>query len=757
MSVRPRQGIRALRPQTTRWTLIAGGAAFALAFMMTSALNVFRAQLPVVRAAEFAEGTIANRDVIASRDLRFVDEEATERVREARAGLVAPVFRVREEVTSQARADFDRFTELLVNAHETGTGAEAVVLQVRAELESTIVDAPLIEALLVSEDPTAITASARRLLDEVMTGGIVAIPENLGSTALDAVELWRWTDGRLFRETLPLDRLVTADRLDPWIRSRIDAGLLSALTERDASIVEVIAGLVDTFAEPNAFFDPDETARQRQVARNAVEPVTARVLEGQIVVRQGQVISEEQAVMINALSVYGSRRRVANIEGNALYFIFLYLLSLTVFSRSVLGRGLERKYVIFLIALAVIYVGLTAAVVNAPRAQGWPPVSVYLPAGAIGMIVAIIISTRAGIFFSLLLSLIELVVLDLDIYAFLFTFLSAVAGAAIVSSAERRIDLVRAGLALAAFCGLVAASLTLLYPSDELAIVNAVSWGVVNGFGCGILALGFLPIFEHLLNAPTRFRLMELSDLNAPILKRMLMHAPGTYSHSISVANLAESACTEIGANPLLARVGAYYHDIGKIDQAEYFVENQRDKNIHDELKPSLSAAVIRSHVKIGIEKARELGLPREVVDIVAQHHGKSLITFFYQRAVEEYRKEHAGGTDGEDKNGGIAKSDFRYPGQRPRTREAAVVMLADTVEAALRSFKKPSVTNLEKSIWKLIVDRFDTGELSECDLTFRDLDTIKNSFTQIFAGYFHTRVEYPETDEAPRASVRAQ
>lgn len=254
-----------------------------------------------------------------------------------------------------------------------------------------------------------------------------------------------------------------------------------------------------------------------------------------------------------------------------------------------------------------------------------------------------------------------------------------------------------------------------------------------NGFISSILALGLLPVLEHWLKTSTRFRLIELSDSNAPVLKNMLAKAPGTYIHSMNVANLAEMACQEIGANTLLARVGGLYHDIGKMDQSEYFIENQTDVNKHDDMKPSLSAAVLKSHVKIGIEKAHDLNLPNDVIDIIAQHHATSTMKYFYDRAMKE-----KGNTK-------VNKDDFSYSGPNPQTREAAIVMLADTIEAATRTLKKPSLAKLEKYVWELIMEKFINGELNDCSLTFSDMEFVKDSFVHVLAGHFHTRIEYPD------------
>jgi putative nucleotidyltransferase with HDIG domain len=256
-------------------------------------------------------------------------------------------------------------------------------------------------------------------------------------------------------------------------------------------------------------------------------------------------------------------------------------------------------------------------------------------------------------------------------------------------------------------------------------------WAVFNGIAAGMLVLGLLPILEHLMNAVTSFRLIELADLNAPMLKRLFSVAPGTYSHSVMVANLAEAACQEIGANPLLARVGAYYHDIGKMEQPDYFVENQTVYNKHDDIAPRLSATILRSHVKFGVEKARRLGFPQEVMDIIAEHHGNSVILWFYNEALK--------------REGQVNMEDFTYPGRPPHSKESAVVMLADVTEAAVRTLKKPTASRLEKFIQELIMAKFEHGQLAESELTFKDLELIKRTFVRVLAGFYHSRIEYPK------------
>jgi putative nucleotidyltransferase with HDIG domain len=318
-----------------------------------------------------------------------------------------------------------------------------------------------------------------------------------------------------------------------------------------------------------------------------------------------------------------------------------------------------------------------------------------------------------------------------DTSAYIFALCSGIAAAHVLKRAQTRMDLVKTGLLIAAANAAAMLIVLLLRQAPAAEYGRVLFWAAFNGLVSGLLVIGILPIMEQALNAITPFRLIELSDLNSPILKRLFNAAPGTYSHSIMVANLAETACQEIGANALLARVGAYYHDIGKMEQPSYFVENQTFYNKHTDISPRLSAAVIRSHVKLGMEKARALGLPEAVVDFIAEHHGNSVITWFYNEALKQEKNVNA--------------EDFTYPGNPPRSKESAVVMLADTTEAATRVLRKPTAAKLAKFIQELFDAKVKHGQLSHSDLTFRELETIKKAFVKVLAGYYHSRIEYPK------------
>jgi putative nucleotidyltransferase with HDIG domain len=421
----------------------------------------------------------------------------------------------------------------------------------------------------------------------------------------------------------------------------------------------------------------------------------------------------------------------------------LYCLFIALGDRRVIGRALSNAEIYLITALAGFYVILAVFVRNLSLGGAEPlPVSIITPTALMVMLPGILIGPRIALIFSMVLPLGAYLSGSFDNSAYIFALVSGVAAACVLRGIERRMDLFKSGLIIAA-ANCVAVLVILLLRRTGLATYpSMLFWGAFNGIVSGMLVLGFLPPLEHFMNAATTFRLVELSDLNAPMLKRLFTAAPGTYSHSIMVANLAETACQDIGANPLLARVGAYYHDIGKMENPDYFVENQTVYNRHDDTPPRLSATVIRSHVKLGVEKGRGINLPREVIEIIAEHHGNSVITWFYNKALKQEARAGA-------KRSPVNMEDFTYPGRPPRSRESAVVMLADVTEAAVRTLNKPTAAKMEKFIQTLIDAKVEHGQLAESELTFRDLETIKNAFVRVLAGYYHSRIEYPKLKEA--------
>ena len=464
----------------------------------------------------------------------------------------------------------------------------------------------------------------------------------------------------------------------------------------------------------------------------ATEYDPIQVTKDEKIIRKGFPISEENYAKLKKIAeapTYIDFRALANAF---LYLFLLIVLTVFLFSPYMLGRDIKLKEMIFIAVLYVVVYGVTTFATKVPAFLSQFSLTTIIPATFAAMLITVLFSQASAVFFSILIALGVLFISSFQPVPCLFVLCSSIASAKIVSKTEKRIDMVFASVILAILNIIFLFALSIIV-NDDSEFGPFVLFGVaLNAFISGIFALGFLTPLESLLNTASVFRLMDLSDLNSPIMKRMLITAPGTYNHSMMVATLAESACNEIGANALLARVGSYYHDIGKLEQPEYFVENQTEGNKHDVINPSLSVSVIKSHVKKGVEKANQLRLPQEVEDIIAEHHGNSVIKYFYYKAKQQDESETP------------EEYTYSYTGDSPSSKESAVVMLADTVEAACRTLQKPSVPRLEKFIRELIMDKVENHLLDKCQLKFCDLDAIQDSFVKILAGYYHSRIEYP-------------
>jgi len=399
--------------------------------------------------------------------------------------------------------------------------------------------------------------------------------------------------------------------------------------------------------------------------------------------------------------------------------------------RSLVLLGVVILVVLFLTRLGlVVATALHSSFPHIPLAV----LRAALPVPLGGVLLTILFNPRLAFAGSLVLTMLTGVMLEAPIEYFLFTFVGSLVSIFSLKGRQGRTAFFRAGSALALANLYSILSLALLTGHTD-ALPAAMLGGVVNGLLVAVLATGLLPVLEHSFGVTTDFTLLELSNLNLPALRHLALVAPGTYYHSIMVGTLAEAAADAIGANSLLCRVGAYYHDIGKTRHPSYFIENHSDSvNPHDKLAPSLSRAIVMSHVKEGLEMAQAFGLPEILADLIPQHHGTRLVTYFYKRAKEQ-------ADPGLQE---IKEEDYRYPGPKPQTREAAILMLADAVEAAARTLTDPTPARVRGAVQKIINGIFVEGQLDECDLTLRDLHLIANSFARILSGIFHHRVDYP-------------
>lgn len=720
-----------------RWLFVLLFVSTIFAFVIVLISTYLDLPFSRVKVSDYKLDQEAPDDFIVSRDITYVDVKATKAAREANANKVPPIFELNHDIIEDSLEMFQNYMSILAENASKKTTPEQVLNEIQIHLPQAIdiFGKNEIAALLpLFQEHEEVIESARNILEEVMKIGIFnrledMIAQNPELFSEGKIDFWQNANQH---EEIILEKALSLNNIQDWIEYRTKK---LPYNEVNKSLVIL---LVSSFAKENAFYSRVRTEEGKKKARESVKPVMLELKKNYPIVRKGDIVTEEFLEKIRAHGESDISLNISNIIGTIFMIIIVLFLFLTMLNRQIIHVHLKKNRILFLTGTFFFSLVLITILTKIPVPSPWLPFSVWLPVSTIAIVISLLITPGVGLIFSLIISITLLLITKMNVDAFTFTLITALAGCFVTLNIRKRIDIILAGLFLALYSSFVLMTIGFIHNFNTDELLWTLVGGVFNGFLYGgILSIGSLTLLEHVLNAATRFRLLELSDLNAPTFKKMLNVAPGTYNHSVIMANLAETACTEIGANALLARVGAYYHDIGKLDQPGYFIENQTSDNVHDDLKPSLSVAVIKSHVKIGIEKAKELKLPQEVIDIIAQHHGKGLITYFYQRAINE--------------NGKVSPDDFRYPGERPKSKEAAVVMLADIVEAASRTVKRPTVNKLEKLIWKIIMDKFTADELSECNLTLNELEMIKNSFVRILTGHFHSRIEYPKVKENVR------
>ena len=713
---------------------------FIVSFFVVIAVMLFttldRGGLAYLDLDEFPVGRVAERDVIAGRDISYTDQSATEIRRAARLQTIAPIFMQDTGLVSDTLKKYDEFVSFMIALHND---AEAIFDARVQEQYPGLFDTRTLKNLKNSKQFDGILTAAQTIVKQAMAVGIAEFPEK-GLEGFNQTEITLVMRRGNNREYINIqtNAVIKKENLDSYIKS--------AIRSLDATLdIDITAALIRPFLQPTVIYDEKETEMRAQEALKQVQPVIVTIQKNQKIIKRGFIITMENYRQLQAYSDSGNYLDLNKFFGLSAFILCLYIIGVFMLLPQTMSDRLKesRKVFLLLISLAVYLIVLfTAKALTLVQALDIIP---FIPAALTAMLVTTLISTRIAIRMVFLVMLIVLTATGFKLEPALFALFSGLLAVSLTKLTGRRMDLIKTSCQLAVIHPIITFVLCTVFPDSYSEFVFVLLGSVINGFISGIFVLGFLPILEDRLNTPTCFRLMELSDLNSPTMKQLLLTASGTYNHTMMVATLAEAACREIGADALLARVGAYYHDIGKMANTEYFVENQTSYNKHLDLNPRLSAAIIRSHVKIGVEKAESMRLPREVIDIIGQHHGNSLVQYFYAKAKEL------------DPN--VSPKDFSYPGQPPRTKEAAVVMLADVSEAACRTLDHPSVPRLEKFIAKLVKGKMESGQLDNCDLTLRELSVIQESFVTTLAGYYHSRIKYPnqkDPDEKEGAGGKA-
>ncbi|MFC1728749.1 HD family phosphohydrolase [candidate division KSB1 bacterium] len=501
--------------------------------------------------------------------------------------------------------------------------------------------------------------------------------------------------------------------------------------------------IIRNFVIPNIKYNAEETQRLRNEAERKVPLTRGYVQQNERIIAAHERITEEDYRKIESLRDYLTEKgilqnRFSQIlislgQAGILCVVLVFFVVYLYLYRPHILKDPHRLNMIFLIFLSqIVFLYVITQKFGFEYSE-------YLVPTTIGsMLLAVLFDGGVGFYGTIVLSFMAGGYLGLEYGIGIFAFAGGAAAVLSVRRIRTRSQFFRSIVYIFVAYAVVLYSIGImrLMSLSEISLI-LVKYSLFNAVFSPLITLGFLAFFETVFNAATDMTLLELSDLNRPLLRELAIRAPGTYHHSIVLGNLSERAAEAIGANSLLARVGCYYHDIGKIVKPEYFIENQPDaKERHEALAPSMSALIISSHVRDGLDIAKKHKLPKSIHDFIVQHHGTSKISFFYEKAVEKSGAKY------------INESDFRYPGPKPQTKEAGIVMLADGVEAATRALKDPSPSRIKERVRSIVELKFQEEQLDECELTLKDLNAIMTSFTQIMTGIFHVRIEYPGAEK---------
>ncbi|MGO1059040.1 HD family phosphohydrolase [Planococcus sp. FY231025] len=641
-----------------------------------------------------------------------VDPVKTEQERQRVAADLEPSYQFNDGIADNQSAVMDSLFGYISEAPDEIAGKEPTLPQMLEKLRENL------RLMETSENGLRLTDDMLRELLRLREKELESLQQNLES--------------------------IVSSRLEQPIRAEEVAAARSAVeqdireNERIPAAVLQAAITIGRFAViPTETVNEELTSMQVEQAKASVEPT--RILQGQVLVQEGQVVDRE---------IYRQLELVGMTEEQADYKPAFGLALFVLASTGLLWMVLERreasqpeKVTSLLVLLAVLLITLALMKLLAAVSDNFDVVIAFLfPTALAGMLLRLLLNERLAVYVTFLLGAIGGMMLQegsavtLQMEIALYILFGGMAGVYLIERDARRARLLQTSLAVGGVNALFIGFYLLIgqsqYDLTEIGFYFAAA--AVSGILSGAMAIGLLPFFESAFGLLSTMKLIELSNPNHPLIKKILTETPGTYHHSVMVANLADASCEAIGANGLLARVGCYYHDVGKTVRPQFFIENQVNmKNPHDSLPPETSRDIILSHGSDGAAILRKHKLPKEIVDIAAQHHGTSLLKFFYHKAKE---------ADPE-----IPEADFRYSGPKPQTKEIAVITIADSIEAAVRSMKEPTSEKIKKLVDAIVEDKLKDGQFDECDLTMKELKTVKHIMCETLNGIFHSRIEYPK------------
>jgi putative nucleotidyltransferase with HDIG domain len=729
-------------PSYQKW-FIGVGTALLLTFLLSPTLR-----FPL---KEYKVGDIASKEIKSSQDLLIEDEKSTREKRIEAERSTLSVYDYDPAVLIDAGNRIESAFESISQSFRKGRRESNQNSLRKREWESSI-RVPLTPSewntLERERFNPAIGKVALRLITPILTRGVVNDKDLLDPDSERGVVI-RNIQTRVERNSFPPFSFLDFKEGRNKLEAQLD--ILSPTFGRDVS--SIIIKIAEHFLKPNLTFNKDETEVRKAIAREGIHPVYFQVKRGEVILRAGERVQEEHLLKTMALKKAQERIHIPSLLIGLAFLTFVIIAILYQFSvKNVRKIILSQKDLLLLsstllgvIAFLKLFQLMTDVLGGEIFSIPSSSYSYLYPIAAGAMLIRIVINSEVAIVFTILSSFFSAFLMGNQLFFFFFTFVGSLIGAHKVARCEQRSILIKAGITVGGLNILMILSNHLISGNPfKVVLIADLIMGFLGGVFASVLVLGIVPIVESLFGYTTDIKLLELANMDNPILKDLILQAPGTYHHSIIVGSLAEEGAKSIAANPLLARVSAYYHDIGKLKKPLYFIENSGGTdNKHDHLTPSMSSLILISHVKDGVELARESHLGQRIAHIIQQHHGTNLISYFYQKAKERENTETET----------IDETDFRYPGPKPQTKEAGIVMLADSVEAASRTLSDPTPSRIKGLVQRITNSIYLDGQLEECELTLKDLQKIEESFSRILTAIFHQRIDYPAstTSEPPK------
>lgn len=659
-----------------RWIIVV--SSFVLSFAIILGVSV-------PESYDYRTGDICEADIYAPREIE--DSATTNRRREAAAAQVAPQYKIDYDLTGDAEEKIQQLFASVSQVRAMNITLEGKIQFMAGDLKVSL-DSDTLSLLLCMEpeELSSFSSIVRAVFAYVMDKGVS-------------------------------DTSAAMEEMSAQLESKGVTGETKTAAE----------AILNNFLRINQVYDEELTQAEKEKAMSMVEPAVYK--KNQIILRRGEVITDDQIALLSDIGLLKGERSISKKYALAtfLFLGFIYLIGAYYIRRKKSEMRTGKLLLLLLLPLLMLVILMLSSHVSGIYAYLIPiPVGAVLVATFIDMELSLVTNICICSAAAVMLGRGEEFLIAMMLYSFV--------GAVIFKKVAGLSGYAKAMLAMV-ITGAVAAMMAALFAGKSIEeAVRYLLYGAANGLLTSVIIIGTTPVFENIFNIATPFKLNDLGNPEKPLLKRLMFEAPGTYHHSLMVGNLAEAACIRIGADNQLARVGAYYHDIGKLKRPDYFFENQMGVNPHDALMPSESAEVLRGHVYYGLEIAKQYRLPPDIRDIIAQHHGTTLAGIFYNKAKE---------LDPDAK-----EDDYRYPGPKPESKEAGIVMLADSCEAAVRSLDEKDEASIRAMVTKIVRGKMTDGQLDSCNLSFRELGEIIDAFVTMQESYFHKRIKYDKEPE---------